>query len=117
MPRPKKCRIIEELPLVRVFKPAGKPVSDVEATSLSYDELEAVRLADLKRYSHADAAGKMGVSRATFGRIVESARAKITASIIEGRALIIDGGDWCHPAKKNGRTMKKCTVCKRFNQK
>jgi hypothetical protein len=92
-------------------------MSESTATALSYDELEAARLADVEKFSQAEAAEKMGVSRATFGRIVESARGKIVSAIIRGNSLIIEGGDWCHPTTRDGRMMKKCAKCKRFDKR
>ena len=59
--------------------------------TLRRDEAEAVRLADLHGLYQADAAGRMGVSRQTFGRIVESARRKIADAIINHKCLRIEG--------------------------
>jgi uncharacterized protein len=54
------------------------------------DELEAVRLADYEGLYHEDAAVKMGISRATFGRILNNARRKIADAIVNGKALKIE---------------------------
>lgn len=54
------------------------------------DEVEAIRLADLEQLYQEDAAQKMKVSRQTFGRIVESARAKIADALINGKALRLE---------------------------
>jgi predicted DNA-binding protein (UPF0251 family) len=59
---------------------------------MTLDELEALRLADLLGLYHEEAAGRMGVSRATFGRIVERARRKSAEALVEGKALRIEGG-------------------------
>jgi predicted DNA-binding protein (UPF0251 family) len=59
--------------------------------TLRCDEAESVRLADLQGLYQADAANRMGVSRQTFGRIVESARRKIADAIINGKCLRIEG--------------------------
>jgi predicted DNA-binding protein (UPF0251 family) len=69
------------------FKPCGVPVHDLETVSLSKDELEAVRLADLEGLYQEDAANKMEVSRPTFGRILNSARNKIADAIINGKTI------------------------------
>ena len=74
-----------------VFRPAGKPVRSLARVTLRCDEAEAVRLADLQGLYQADAANHMGVSRQTFGRIVESARRKIADAIINGKCLRIQG--------------------------
>jgi hypothetical protein len=60
--------------------------------ALTLDEFESLRLADLEGLYQEDAAGRMGVSRATFGRIVESARRKVAEALVRGKALRIEGG-------------------------
>ncbi len=54
------------------------------------DELEAVRLADCEGLYQADAAQRMKVSRATFGRILDRARGKIAGAVVCGKALRIE---------------------------
>jgi len=56
------------------------------------DEFEAIRLADLKSMYYEDAAKKMNVSRQTFGNIITSARKKIADSLVNTKALKIEGG-------------------------
>jgi predicted DNA-binding protein (UPF0251 family) len=68
------------------------PVPQLEETVLSVDELESLRLADLEGLYHEDAASRMNVSRATFGRIVEAARRKVAEALVQGKALRIEGG-------------------------
>ncbi len=74
-----------------MFRPAGARRGRTESVMLRRDEAEAVRLADLQGLYQADAAGRMGVSRQTFGRIVESARRKIADAIINRKCLRIEG--------------------------
>ena len=74
------------------FKPRGVPMTALEEVALSVDELEALRLADLQGLYHDGAAARMGVSRATFGRIVETARRKVAEALVLGKALKIGGG-------------------------
>jgi predicted DNA-binding protein (UPF0251 family) len=75
-----------------MFKPAGIPASSLEEVVLQLDELEAIRLVDLECLYQEAAAEKMGVSRQTLGRIVESARKKVAGALIQGKALRIEGG-------------------------
>jgi len=56
------------------------------------DELEALRLADLEGLYQEQAAEKMGVSRPTFARILESARKKVAEALVKGKGLVIGGG-------------------------
>lgn len=90
MSRPKKCRCIEGALNAIYFKPRGIPLVQLEEMILDLDEMEAIRLADYEGLYHEEAALKMGISRATFGRIIGSARHKIAEVIIKGMALRID---------------------------
>ena len=92
MPRPLICRRVAGCPRSEYFKPAGIPLSGLEEVRLTRDELEALRLADLEGMYQAAAAEKMGISRQTFGNIVESARRKAADALVNGRALRIQGG-------------------------
>lgn len=74
------------------FKPAGVPAHELGRVVLGFDELEAIRLADLDGLYQEAAALRMGVSRQTFGRIVESARRKVADAIINRKYLRIEGG-------------------------
>jgi len=60
---------------------------------LTFDELEAIRLADWNGLSHEEAAQGMNVSRATFGRIVAQGRGKVADALIHGKAIRIEGGE------------------------
>ena len=92
MTRPKRCRRINSTPGSSYFKPRGIPLSELEEVALSVDEYEAIRLADLEALYQEQAAERMGVSRQTFGRIIESAHKKVAEALVKGRALKIEGG-------------------------
>ena len=92
MPRPLCPRRVDAAPPSTYFKPRWVPVSELEEIVLTVDELEAVRLADLEGLYHEEAAARMNVSRATFGRIVAAARRKVADALVHGRALRIEGG-------------------------
>ncbi|TWU44316.1 hypothetical protein Q31b_18520 [Novipirellula aureliae] len=92
MPRPKQCRRVGLSPDCTYFKPAGVPTRDLEEIVLEIDELEAMRLADIEELYQVQAAKQMGVSRRTFGRMIDSARKKVTQALINGMALRIEGG-------------------------
>jgi len=81
------------MPDVTYFKPAGVPICDLEEVTVTLDELEALRLADLEGQYQEQVADKMKVSRPTFGRIVETARQKVAEALIHGKALRLEGGD------------------------
>jgi predicted DNA-binding protein (UPF0251 family) len=92
MARPKRCRRIGSTPGSIYFKPRGIPLAVLEEVALSVDEYEAIRLADLERLYQEQAAAQMGVSRQTFGRIIESAHQKVAEALVRGKALKIEGG-------------------------
>ncbi len=92
MPRRPCCKRVEELPGVRYFKPRGVPLMDLEEVSLAFEELEALRLAHQEGLYQEEAAQRMGVSRATFGRVLDAAHRKVTRALVGGLALRIEGG-------------------------
>lgn len=112
MTRPCCRRRVACLPGADYFKPRGIPMIYLEEVALSVDELEAVRLADLEGKYHEAAAKAMDVSRATFGRIVESARRKIAQALVQGKALKIEGGTYDLTGPKAGgrRCQKHCRL-------
>lgn len=92
MPRPHKPRRISTLPRHTFFKPTGIPMPLLEEVVLTVDELEAMRLKDLEKLEQHECAARMDVAQSTLQRILASAREKVSRSIIEGKALRIDGG-------------------------
>jgi len=93
MPRPVNERRLGAPIPPRVMKPAGVPARELEEVRLGLDEAEALRLADLEGLYQEAAARSMGVSRQTFGRIVEAARRKVADAVLNGKALRIAGGE------------------------
>jgi predicted DNA-binding protein (UPF0251 family) len=67
-------------------------MSELTEIHLTMDEMEALRLADVEGYEHAEAAPLMGISRQTFGRILKDAHAKMARAVVEGCAIHIEGG-------------------------
>ncbi|HOC46892.1 MAG: DUF134 domain-containing protein [Syntrophorhabdaceae bacterium] len=90
MSRPKKCRCTRCTVESDYFKPRGIPLSDLDEVSLGTDEVEALRLADYEGLYQEEAAGRMNISRSTFGRIVAAAHRKIADAILHGKALKIE---------------------------
>lgn len=94
MVRPVISRRVGYKPEVSYFKPRGIPMFDLVEVCLAVDEREAVRLADLEGLSHEEGGQQMGVSRATFGRILRNARTIIADAIINGKAISVQGGNY-----------------------
>lgn len=94
MSRPKSCCRVHGEPICRVFKPCGVSKRELEQVVLALEELEALRLSDMEGLYHEAAAQQMGVSRATFGRVLQEGRAKVAMALVRGMALTIDGGNY-----------------------
>ena len=67
---------------------------DLEEVCLTVDQREAIRLSDLLGMSHEEAGKHMGVSRATFGRIIQRARQAVADALINGKAINVEGGNY-----------------------
>ena len=89
MARPLKPRRVLFDPDVVYFKPRAVPLSILEEVDLSIDELEALRLCDLKDLEQKEAAKKMKVSQSTLQRILTSARKKVAEALTKGKAIKI----------------------------
>ena len=94
MVRPRKNRFVKFDPEISYFKPRGIPMQNLGEVFLTVDEGEALRLADLLGMSHEEAGRRMGVSRATFGRIIKKARKTVADALINGKAINIEGGNY-----------------------
>lgn len=94
MVRPRKDRLVAFEPDVSYFKPRGIPMIELAEVCLTVDEREAIRLADQLGLSQEAAGRRMGVSRATFGRIIQRARRTVADALISGKAIRIDGGNY-----------------------
>jgi len=89
MPRPRLCRRIQFDPNITYFKPQGVPMRELEIVELTTEEVEALRLRNMKDLEQEEAAEKMNTSQSTFQRILSSAYKKITEALIEGKAIKI----------------------------
>ena len=119
MVRPRKNRIVAFNPDISYFKPRGIPMLDLEEVHLTVDERESIRLADLLDMSHEEAGRNMGVSRATFGRIVQRARKSIADAMINGKAINIEGGKYkiTNTVKAKIKTKERTFICPECNHK
>jgi len=94
MARPTKWRKIENVPAIAYFVPSVKEISEVPENILKLEELEAIRLKDLEGLEQGECADKMEVSRPTFQRILLSAKEKIADSLVNGKTIHIEGGNF-----------------------
>jgi len=56
---------------------------------ISAEEVEALRLKNIKNLDQTEAAAKMGVSQSTFQRVLTSAYKKVSEALIQGKILKI----------------------------
>ncbi len=76
-------------------KDVGNDASDAEEkVVLTLDEFETIRLVDYEKQTHGQCAAQMDISRTTVTEIYESARQKIADSLVNGKRLVIEGGDY-----------------------
>lgn len=127
MSRPIKCRHVQCHPDAVYFKPRAVPLSALEELVLTYDGLEALRLADLEGLYQEDCAARMQISRQTFGNIVKSARRIVADALVNGKAIRIEGGvcsvkkkevficDDCSHTWEGGAVNVICPKCKSGN--
>ncbi|WP_130869391.1 DUF134 domain-containing protein [Intestinimonas massiliensis (ex Afouda et al. 2020)] len=92
MPRPKKCRRICALPRCSSFGPLEGERS--EPVGMALEEYEAIRLIDLLGCTQEECARQMGVARSTVQQVYDQARRKLALALVEGRRLVISGGDY-----------------------
>jgi len=130
MVRTKKCRMVSSLPNITYFKPAGIPLKFLTEIRLSVEEAEALRLKDIDGLQQTEAAGKMGISRPTFQRVLVAARKKVADALLNGKAIRIEGGSFqvslagpgCpgnHPPQNDaaGERLAKCPFCSKADLK
>jgi len=119
MARPEKNRIISQPPLMKGFKPFGIPRCKVEFIRLTFEEYESIRLVNYKNIQQKEAAVLMNVSRPTLTRIYNKALKAIAKAFVEGKAILIEGGnyelrkDWyrckkCHKLVEEDKSQLKC---------
>lgn len=94
MARPTKWRKIEHIPAIPYFVPSETDIKEIPENILKLEELEAIRLKDLEGLEQEECAQRMEVSRPTFQRILLSAREKVADSLINGKMIHIEGGNF-----------------------
>ena len=109
MARPSRCRRICKEPVYDSFLPEGIPCGG--QVTLTLDEYEVIRLIDLEKLTHEQCARQMDISRTTVTEVYEAAREKIADCIVNGRPLLIAGGNYRFCDGSASRYCRK--VCRR----
>ena len=89
--RREKLRRVGIIPEYRGFTPDGLASGD--AIDMTVDELEVLRLCDLEGLNQEAVAQHMGIARATVTAICSRAHRKVADALVNGRALVIEGGN------------------------
>lgn len=89
--RREKLRRVGIIPEYRGFTPDGLASGD--AIDMTVDELEVLRLCDLEGLNQEAVAQQMGIARATVAAISSRAHRKVANALVNGRALVIEGGN------------------------
>jgi len=108
VPRPKKTRFVSGYPVMSAFVPDGIPITG--EMTISIEGMEAVRLSDFEGLDQESAAGRMEISRQTYGRVLAEARQTIATALVTGKTLRIGGGMYelrgqgrCRRRRRGGR--------------
>jgi predicted DNA-binding protein (UPF0251 family) len=91
--RPVKGRNVCCLPEKNKFGPLGVR-SLKEEISMAVDEYETIRLIDHEGMTQEECAETMNVARTTVQRIYNDARKKLAESLVDGKILNIEGGEY-----------------------
>lgn len=123
MPRPRKWRKVCCLPDNDRFGPLNTTVNGENFVTMSVDEYESIRLIDLEGYTQEECANQMAIARTTVQGMYNSARRKLAESLVNGKLLRIEGGEYilCNGSEKacgcGGCRGQKCglDLSKEFN--
>ncbi|MDR3541599.1 MAG: DUF134 domain-containing protein [Desulfosporosinus sp.] len=94
MPRPRKWRKVCCLPENQRFGPLNVSINQEHFVIMLVDEYETIRLIDLEGFTQEECADQMNIARTTVQRIYNDARIKLADSLVNGKALMIEGGDY-----------------------
>lgn len=116
MARPMKWRKVCSLPERNRFGPLGLHEDESNRIKMTVDEYETIRLIDLEGFTQEECAEQMNVARTTVQGIYVSARKKLAESLVNGKVLLIEGGEYrlcegrgngcgrgCHRHRRGGR--------------
>ncbi len=115
MARPIKSRIICSIPKVNTFGPQKCKKS--ETINMTLEEFEVIRLIDYNNLTQEEASSFMEVARTTVQSIYETARKKISDALVNGKKIIIEGGNYslCNAMSMGRKCNRK--NCQRFSNK
>ena len=89
-----KWRRVCCLPECNKFGPLDSTSDDKNYVNMTVDEYETIRLIDLEGLTQEECAKQMNVARTTIQGIYIEARKKLAESLVNGKVLIIEGGEY-----------------------
>ena len=111
MPRPIKWRNVCSLPKNNKFGPLDGDCG--ERLTMTVDEYETIRLIDLEGFTQEECARQMNVARTTVQGIYIEARRKLAESLVNGKVLFINGGEYKLCDGLGGGCGRGCCKCRR----
>ncbi len=94
MSRPVKWRKICSMPKTSRFGPLDNNELIKNTVIMTVDEYETIRLIDLEQLTQEESALRMNIARTTVQGIYSEARKKLADSLVNGKVLFIDGGEY-----------------------
>ncbi|MBF7096200.1 DUF134 domain-containing protein [Alkalibacter mobilis] len=111
MSRPRKWRRVCCLPGSNLFGPLNAKFDEDDLVIMTVDEYETIRLIDLEGMMQEECAEQMNVARTTVQRIYNEAKTKLAQSLVHGKLLKIEGGDYKLCTEEKVRPG--CGMCRR----
>ncbi|HBV86335.1 MAG TPA: hypothetical protein DEF42_06710 [Desulfosporosinus sp.] len=94
MSRPRKWRKVCCLPESNQFGPLNPSINQEHSLIMTVEEYETIRLIDFEEFTQEECADQMHIARTTVQRIYNDARKKLAESLVNGKVLRIEGGDY-----------------------
>jgi predicted DNA-binding protein (UPF0251 family) len=82
------------LPEINRFGPLDSAAISEENVIMTVDEYETIRLIDLEGFTQEECAAQMNIARSTVQGIYITARKKLAESLVNGKILLIEGGEY-----------------------
>jgi len=89
-----KWRKVCCLPENNRFGPLDLNADEKNHVRMTVDEYETIRLIDLEGFTQEECAQQMNVARTTVQGIYAEARKKLAESLVNGKVLLIEGGEY-----------------------